>query len=224
MRGLVQIVFGLIIGVVGAVWLGPAKAMLQPLTDQTTHLLGGQADPVPVALAFAGGLYVLTGAITMVLSGLTNLFSAGAEKKKAAHRLDLFHELLTGATVRMVGADGRIEPAELSMVSGVLEKFGQTPVAEKTIRSIAASFNKDPERYLKMMGDKAGDITDEQKTSILRACLLVSMADVTVDGSEVEYLKNVAQALEVAPERLAKIREELTNVTQKLVGAAAFAA
>jgi uncharacterized tellurite resistance protein B-like protein len=226
MRGLVQIIFGLILGVIGAVWVGPARNMLADETAKLTATLLGEyaQQPIPVALLLAAGLYVVTGLITMVLSGFGHLFKADVEGRQAAKRLDLFHELLTGATVRMVGADGKIEPAELSMVSGLLEKFGQTPVAEKTIRSIAASFNKDPERYLKMMTDKAGNITDEQKASILRACLLVSMADVTVDVAEVEYLKRVAQALKVAPERLAKIREELTSVTQKLMGAAAFAA
>jgi len=221
MRGLVQIVFGLVIGVVGAVWAGPAKNML---AETSAQLLGDYAEPVPIALAFAGGLYVVTGVITMVLSGFTDLFASGREKKAAARRLDLFHELLTGAIVRMVGADGQIAPSELSMVSGVLEKFGQTPVAEKTIRSIAQSFVKDPDHYLKMMADRSGGITDEQKAHILRACLLVAMADVTQDPSELEYLRYVAEALEIAPERMAKIRDELSNVTQKLVGAAAFAA
>ncbi len=221
MRGLVQIVFGLIIGVIGAVWAGPAKNML---AEATAQLLGDYAEPVPLALALAGGLYVVTGVITMVLSGVSNLFAAGAQKKAAARRLDLFHELLTGAAVRMVAVDGRIAPAELSMVSGVLGKFGQTPVAESTIRSIGESFVKDPDRYLKLMAEKSGGVSDEQKTRILRACLLVAMADVAQHASESEYLEHVADALKVPPEQLAKINGELSNVTQKLVGAAAFAA
>jgi uncharacterized tellurite resistance protein B-like protein len=221
MRGLVQIVFGLIIGVIGAVWLGPAKNML---AAQSAQLLGPYAEPAPIALALAGGLYVLTGLITMGLSGFNSLFAAGAARRKAARRLDLFHELLAGATVRMVGTDGKIEPAEMSMVSGVLEKFGQELIPEKTIRSISQSFLKEPDRYLTMMAEKAGELTDEQKAHIIRACMLVAMADVASDASELEYLKHVAQALKIAPERLGKVRDEVTKVTQKLVGVAAFAA
>lgn len=221
MRGLVQIVFGLIIGVIGAAWAGPLNGVLDGLAEQ---YLGQFAAPAPVGLALAGGLYVITGLVTMVLSGVANLTAKGRERKDEQKQLDVFHELLTGATVRMVGADGVIAPAEMSMVTGVLEKFGQTPVAEKTIRSIAEASAKDPERYINLMRQHADDITDEQKTHILRACLLVAMADVVLDPAEIEYLNKVAEALKVPPERLDEIRKELTDVTAKLVGAAAFAA
>jgi uncharacterized tellurite resistance protein B-like protein len=220
-RGIVQVVLGLIIGVIGALWAGPAKSML---ADATAAIPGGFGEAVPLALAFAGGLYVVTGVITMVLSGIHNLMSQGAQRKKELKQLGVFHELLTGVAVRMVGADGVIAPAEMTMVSSVLEKFGQSPIAEKTIRSIATAAAKDPEKYLALMADKQGSITDEQKTRILRAGLLVAMADVTVHDAEIEYLQKAAEALKVPPEQLGKIRDELTNVTQKLVGAAAFAA
>jgi uncharacterized tellurite resistance protein B-like protein len=221
MRGLVQIVFGLVLGVIGAIWAGPAKGML---AAQSTQLLGQYADVVPAGLVLAGGLYVITGVITMILSGIAKLFASGADRKKTAKRLDLFHELLTGATVRMVGVDHAITPAEVSMVSGVLEKFGQTPVPEKTIRSISESFVKDPDRYLNLTAEKSGELTEEQKTHILRACLLVAMSDVAVKEEEVGYLNRVAQALKISADKLIKIRDDMTNVTQKLVNAAAFAA
>jgi uncharacterized tellurite resistance protein B-like protein len=221
MRGLVQIVFGLVIGVIGAVWAGPANSML---AEPSANLLGDFAAAAPLALALAGGLYVVTGLITMVLSGIHNLMARSADKKAEARQLDLFHEILTGATVRMVGADGVIAPAELSMVSGVLEKFGQTPVPAKTITSIAQAAAKEPDRYLNLMSQKADSLTDQQKDHILRACLLVAMADVVLDAAELEYLNRIAQALKVPEERLTAIRDELTNVTSKLVGAAAFAA
>ncbi len=220
MRGLVQIVFGLILGVIGAVWAGPAKGLL---AEQSARL-GSYADIVPIALIAAGGLYIVTGVITMILSGIAKLFAGGASQKKVAKQLDLFHELLTGAVVRMVGADGVIAPAELSMVSGVLEKFGQTTVPEKTIKSISESFVKDPDRYLTMMAQRSGEVSDDQKTHILRACLLVAMSDVAVKEEEVGYLNRVAQSLKISTDKLVKIRDDMTNVTQKLVNAAAFAA
>ena len=221
MRGLVQIVFGLILAVAAALWLGPADGLIEPVVAGT---LGEYAEAAPIALAFAGGLYVVTGVITMILSGISNLFARGADDKVKARQLDLFHDLLTGATVRMVGADGDIAPAEISMVSGVLEKFGQTPVAEKTIRSIAEAAAKNPGKYLGLMAEKESQLAEDQKLRILRACLLVAMADMMLDPAEVEYLNQVAEALKVDPARLQTIRDDLTNVTQKLVGAAAFAA
>lgn len=221
MRGLVQIVFGLIVGGIGAAWAGPLWATVSGPAEE---LLGAYARPAPVGLQIAGGLYVVTGLVTMVASGLSGMMASGRDAKDEQRQLDIFHELLTGATVRMVGIDGVIAPAEMSMVSGVLEKFGQTPVADKTIRSIAEASAKDPERYLNMMRDRAGDITDEQKTHILRACLLVAMADVVLDPAEVEYLNKVAEALNVPAERLDAIKRDLTAVTAKLIGAAAFAA
>jgi uncharacterized tellurite resistance protein B-like protein len=221
MRGLVQLVLGLILAVVGALWAGPAKGALAGVS---TQVFGGFAEAVPVGIAIAGGFYILTGLLTMLLSGVGALFARGAAGKAAERQLSVFHELLTGAIVRMVGADGLIQKSELAMVSGVLEKFGQTPVPEKTIRSISESFVKDPERYLAKMAGDAAKITDEQKAHILRACVLVAIADVSEDKSELDYLASVAKALDVSEDRLAKIRDELANVAQKLVGAAAFAA
>ena len=221
MRGLVQIVLGLIIGVIGALWAGPARSLL---ADATAAIPGGFGEALPVGLMIAGGFYLVTGLITMVLSGAADLMAKGRETKEETRKLDLFHELLTGAAVRMVGADGRIADSEMAMVSGVLEKFGQTPVPEKTIRSIAEASAKNPEKYVSMMAEKQGQLREEQKTHILRACLLVAMADVVMDPAELDYLNRVAEALQVAPERLVSIRDELAAVTQRLVGAAAFAA
>jgi uncharacterized tellurite resistance protein B-like protein len=221
MRGLVQIVLGLILAVAGAIWAGPAKGVLE---EPSARVFGEFAGAVPVGLALAGGLYILTGLLTMVLSAIGGLFAAGAARKDIEKQLSLFHELLAGAIVRMVGADGIIQKSELAMVSGVLEKFGQTPIPEKTIRSISESFIKDPERYLNRMQADASKISDEQKTHILRACILVAMSDVSEDKSELDYLASVAKALDVSEDRLAKIRDELASVAQKLVSAAAFAA
>lgn len=221
MRGLTQIVFGLILAGIGSLWNWPLRGAL---SEVSTRYLGDFADLVPVGLMIAGGLYVLTGVVTTIASGIGGLLSKGTSKRKAAKQLDLFHELLTGATVRMVGADGKIQPAELSMVSGVLDKFGQSPVPEKTIKSISESFVKDPDRYIKLMQSKAGELSDDQKSHILRACLLVAMSDVTMNEPELAYLKAVSDALKVSSQQLAKIQSDLTAVTQKLVSAAAFAA
>jgi len=54
--------------------------------------------------------------------------------------------------------------------------------------------------------------------------LLVAMADVVLDPAEVEYLNKVAEALKVPADRVDTIKQELTAVTAKLIGAAAFAA
>jgi uncharacterized tellurite resistance protein B-like protein len=221
MRGLVQLVMGLILAVVGAIWAGPAKGLLAGVS---AALFGGFAEAVPVGIAIAGGLYILTGLLTMALSGIAGMFAGGASRKAAERQLSLFHELLAGAIVRMVGADGVIQKSELAMVSGVLEKFGQTPIPEKTIRSISESFIKDPDRYLSRMAEEGAKISEEQKTHILRACILVAMSDVSEDKSELDYLSAVAKALGVPEDRLAKIRDELSTVAQKLVSAAAFAA
>ncbi|MGD2133839.1 MAG: TerB family tellurite resistance protein [Maricaulaceae bacterium] len=217
-----QIVFGLVLGVAAAIWIGPANGLLTPLAADAVGET--YANAAPAGLAIAGALYVVTGLITMVLSGISNLFARGASEKEQARQLDTFHDLLTGATVRMVGADGVIAASEMNMVSSVLEKFGQTPIAEKTIRSIAEASAKDPDKYLRLMEHKEHELNPEQKTHILRACLLVAMADVVLDPAELEYLNKVAEALKVPPEKLQQIRDELTNVTQRLVGAAAFAA
>jgi uncharacterized tellurite resistance protein B-like protein len=221
MRGLVQIVFGLILGAVGALWAWPLRGML---AEVSTRILGDFAAQAPAGLMIAGGLYVLTGLLTMLFSGIAGIFAKGASKKAAAKQLDLFHELLTGATVRMVGADGQIAPPEMSMVSGVLDKFGQTPVPEKTIKSISEAFVKDPDRYINLMKSKSGELSDDQKSHIVRACLLVAMSDVAMTENELTYLKAVADALKISPQDLDKIKSDLTAVTQKLVSAAAFAA
>ncbi len=221
MRGLVQVVFGLILAGLGALWAWPLRSML---AEVSTEYLGGVAAVAPAGLMIAGGLYVLTGLVTMIAAGIGGLFAKGSSRKAAAKQLDLFHELLTGATVRMVGADGKIAPAELSMVTGVLDKFGQTPVPEKTIKSISEASLKDPDRYINLMKSKSSELSDEQKTHILRACLLVAMSDVVTDPKEIAYLNAVAGALQVPTTQLIKISDDLTAVTQKLVSAAAFAA
>jgi hypothetical protein len=97
-------------------------------------------------------------------------------------------------------------------------------VAEKTVRTIAEASAKDPDHYLHRIAHNAGDLTEEQRTHILRACLLVGMADVVLDAAEVEYLQKVSEALKLPQEKIDAVRAELTTVASKLVGAAAFAA
>ncbi len=174
------------------------------------------------------GLYIAAG-VYATFAVLTALFNLAFDPSKASQRrdrraeaeaLDAFHEILTGATVRMVGADGVVSDAELTMVRSVLKKFGQRPVGDDTIRSIANAAHADPQRYVELIKEKREIITAEQKSQILRGCLLVAMSDIMVDPAELDYLRLVAEALGLDEGAIRAVQADLQNVAQQLVGVA----
>lgn len=219
MNAKVQIIVAVLLAAAGAaLTFGAADAAPQ-------NIRAYLGEPARYGLFIAAGTFVITALFTAIFGLFAGLGRGeGRERARAQRALDAFHEILTGATVRMVGADGVVSPAEISMVSSVLQKFGQTPVAEETIRSIARAAHANPDRYLNLIKEKSDILTVEQKNHILRGCLLVAMADVMIDPAELEYLRQVADALELPEETIASVRQELENVAQQLVGAAAFAA
>ncbi len=226
MNGRMQLAVGAILAAIGyGSWTFELPYLSQALS-QIPGLAQEWTDPDAASGGFilAGLVFALTGVVTMIATRLAGMLNRGRDEAAERQQLDLFHELLTGAAVRMVGADGVVAPSEVAMLQGVLERFGQQPVNEKTIRSIAEASAKDPDHYLGRIHRQADELTEEQRTHILRACLLVGMADVVLDAAEVEYLQKVSEALKLPQEKIDAVRAELTNVASKLVGAAAFAA
>lgn len=215
MSGLVQIIFGVIL-VIGGGSLHLSGAKIAP--DGLEWLVPGAG--------LTGATYIVTGLLSMAGGAIGKAFTRddGPDPKALKRQLDKFHELMAGAAVRMVGADGQIGKAEMAMVSGILEKHGQTKIPEGTIASIAQAAHANPDKYVELIVSEGGVLSVEQKEHILRACLLVAMADVVIDPAELDYLKKVADALNLEEARINAIRDELTAVAQKLVGAASFAA
>lgn len=220
MNGRTQVIIGLILGSLGMALIVTRAGFLP------ASLAAYLSEPVRFGMVIAGGFYAVFGVLTAIGAGLSggDRGAARREEERQRRALSAFEELLVGATVRMVGADGVVAESELAMVQSVLEKYGQSPVDERTIRSIAQASHEDPDRYLNMIRERGEILSTEQKTKILRACLLVAMADVMLDPEELEYLRRVAEALDLPDETVAAVRQELQNVTQQLVGAAAHLA
>ena len=220
MSGILQVLIGLIVGGAGAaVWQAPqARTMVEPY-------LAANTDAIAFGGVIAGGLWIVFGVLTMIFGAI---FGGGGGRELSTgdvrQQLNKFHELMTGLVVRMVGADGRIDPAEMQMVQGILQKHGQTPIPEKTIASIAKSAAEDPTRYLKIVQEESDVLTGEQKEAILRACMLVATADIMLDDGEMQYLHQIGQALALQPEQVEAVRADISNVAQRLMGAASAVA
>ncbi len=228
--GLVQVVIGAILAAVG--WASLTIAPLHAVARQGAAALpgaDGAINSVAAGLGFGatigGGLLVLFGLLGVAVRALSSGDKDPADDPRARERqLEAFHELLAGSVGRMVGIDGQITPSELGMVAGVVEKFGGVRVGEATIKRLSEGGEEGAQRFAEDMKSRGAALTEEQKEHIVRASLLVAMADLTFDETESRFLNQIAASLGMSDAKLAEIRSSVTDVAQKLVGAAAFAA
>lgn len=185
----------------------------------------GWADFIGYGFVGAGLAFFVLGLVGLVfalIGGVTGGRKVRVDNPEQARRkIETFHRLLGGAAARMASADGAISDAETAMVSGILEKYGQLKFTEKEIRALSTGGVKDADAFLDSVRQARNDLSDEQREQIVRAALLVAMADLRTDEDELAFLKALADALGLSDGELAKIRDGVSSVTQRLVGAAA---
>jgi uncharacterized tellurite resistance protein B-like protein len=185
----------------------------------------GWADFIGYGFVGAGFAFFSLGVIGLIFAIFAGLLG-GARKARAENpeqarrKIETFHRLLGGAAARMAGADGAISDAETAMVGGILEKYGNLRFTEKEIRALSSGGVKESQAFLDSVRQARGDLTGEQREQIVRAALLVAMADLRTDEDELSFLKALADALGLSESELARIRDGVANVTQRLVGAA----
>jgi len=188
----------------------------------------GWADVVSYGLMGAGASFVLFGAIGAVIAAIFGLGKARAPKqdsqKETRRKIETFHRILGGGAARMAAADGHISSSEIGMISGILEKYGELRFTEKEIRTLAQGGVKEAQGYLDSVREAKGDLSLEQRRQVIRAALLVAMADLETTQDELAFLRALADALGLSETELNEIRDGVSTVTQRLVGAASAVA
>lgn len=187
----------------------------------------GWADFVGYGLVGAGLALLLFGVIGMVagaIAGLSGGRSGAENEKQARRRIETFHRLLGGAAARMAAMDGHVSASENAMVAGILEKYGNLRFTEKEIEALARGGTREAKGYLDSVREARKELTPEQREQIVRAALLVAMADLQTDDSELEFLRALADALGLDEDELKRIRNSVSSVTERLVSAAAAVA
>lgn len=217
---------------IGLVVMGFGVVMDQTaLYDDIQEFLRGFNRFIPVnqlavamAIYGAGGALVFFGLMTIVFRGVGNLFSGKAEEidleSVRVRQMEVFHEALSGAVARMAAADGDVTPSEVAMVQGILEKYTGMRLKPEEVQKLAEQGEERTKAYLAKLRKIEGQLEESQKENVVRAAFLVAVSDLNQDEREAKLLNEIADALGLDEERLARVRKSVAELSEKLVGAA----
>lgn len=205
--GIVQLIVGLLVIVWGAL----------NYVDPVTAAVGGRlVSPAANAL-------MIIGATTVFWGGLRTFIFAGPPRKKkpnAAQR-ERIDDLFLRATAAMVAADERIGADEIDMLTSLAVKFRSRDVSRELALKKAKAARRDRGKLLGDLRAEQELMSEEDKEQMLRACLWIAMADLQQDERELALLKEISEALALAPEKAGAIQASLSNAARALVAAAA---
>jgi uncharacterized tellurite resistance protein B-like protein len=109
-----------------------------------------------------------------------------------------FEVAVLNVLVRMMLADGHMDPAEIEAIRAIYQKLSGRDIQADEIRSEAAavrSRNTSVEDYL---GSIAGSLNPKGRELVVRAACMVATADGSMDDQELRMLHDVAAALDIS--------------------------
>lgn len=118
---------------------------------------------------------------------------------------DPFSRTLLRAMVLVMVADGIGSDMELQVVAERYESLTQRTIDREQLRSRIATL-KDASPFWTAVQES--NLPEDQRESILRACIAVAMADSELAETEMETLGKIAKALGVRGRRLRELMSE----------------
>jgi tellurite resistance protein len=118
--------------------------------------------------------------------------------------------------VRMMLADGDVDPAEVDVICGVFQDITGKPCTPEMVREEARRSLAAQRALADVVGDVAPMLNDHGKEMVLRAAAFVAAADGRLQAEEVALLHEIGRHLEL---RDAQVQALLEPVRQRLAGA-----
>lgn len=97
--------------------------------------------------------------------------------------------------VLMLLADGRVNDAEVDVICDIYPRVTGAPITAEEVRSEAARLTGLPGDVPSLMAPYRGVLNDAGREAVVKAALLVALADGELDRSEARVLDEVADAL-----------------------------
>ena len=110
--------------------------------------------------------------------------------------------------VRMMLADGSIDPAELQLLRGVFMKMTGRALEQAELDAEIQAAGNDRQDIAEALKPLAGVLNDRGKSAVFRAAYLVAAADGNMQRSEMELLVRVGNALGMSTPEIQAVFQE----------------
>lgn len=111
--------------------------------------------------------------------------------------------------VRMMLADGSIDPAEVQLLRGVFMKMTGRVLDQAELDAEIQAASSDRQDIADSLKDLAGALNDRGKAAVFKAAYLVAVADGIMQRSETELLVRVGNALGMSAEQIQGVFQEV---------------
>ena len=119
-------------------------------------------------------------------------------------------QMLRRVVLRMVLADGRVVPSEITRVRWLLRQaLGEDPGPAALAAELEA-LGRAPATVAEALAEHLDEIDDAARRRLLRAAYFIATADGTVADAEDALLVALARALDIAPDRYAEMLHQLS--------------
>ncbi len=111
--------------------------------------------------------------------------------------------------VLIMMADGEIHRKEVKTIRRIHKQITQTELSPEALGDEVTAAQNDGRGITEYLASIVGRLNDDGRELVLKASILVAMADGELSAEEEALLKDVARCLELGPSRVREIIEEL---------------
>ncbi len=109
-------------------------------------------------------------------------------------------------------ADGEIHRDEIKIIRRIYKQITQIELSREAIWDEVTAAQTDGRGVTEYLPSIVGRLNDDGRELVLKASILVAMADGTLSAEEEALLKDVARCLEIGPSRVREIIAELPSL------------
>jgi tellurite resistance protein len=114
--------------------------------------------------------------------------------------------------IKIMIADGEVDPGEVHTVSVIYQELTGVAVSEDVIRAKATLAQSQGKDLQAALTDLAPHLSDEGKSTVLKAAVKVAIADGDFETAEQSLLTEIASALGMSEDQMRATVAELTQV------------
>lgn len=114
----------------------------------------------------------------------------------------LFMVAMKQVMIGMLLADGNIDDQEVTELQQIFQDLAKVEVTEQDLREEIANIQSHGINTLELAADLSGELNDNGKEMVVRSAYRIAGADGYVDESEMNFLHQLATALQLSPAHL----------------------
>lgn len=127
------------------------------------------------------------------------------QPKEKTEFLAEYHIAIRKVLLLMVLADGEIKSDEIKSVASIFQQVTKRPLSEYEIDVELTEMQSEPQTLTQYLQEVAPYMNYSSKEMIIRAAFLIADSDGSVDFSELNFLRNLGETLELTPKEIKRI-------------------